>query len=631
MKRVIFVFFVFVFSLACSGQQRRIALYDLGYTLKMDMKEPANAIKVWDHVHTLATLQGVVNRDAPRLYFLYIENGSVNIDRYWWDKYRKPGKWLAGADTLIYTDAVKLVTAFRKYVKGVVVYDPRVPATSNVASSVAGVEDLIAVRYDLSAGSLYSKLVLSGPRLPVKRWLLNPDGSSLFTGKGRIPGTELVSTHSAKNDAYRWFMEKYVKTGRCNTRYGAYYIDQCWIQKPGAAVINHHTLSNHDFFVSKRGFFFDLSPWGDEKATDEPSARQGEDLNTLKEFLLQAYRRNGSGDHFTYLGGFPPWAFKYTRHAGGKHEDVETEWEYSKVISAYNAFKDADAIGFGALANASFWQHYPLKKTYPQRWVSHAQLKDRGLLDENGKLQLGRRNFYIFYVGDYDASSWVSQTTPTLWDSPDRGKVPLMWCISPVLAQRVPMALEYRRETASANDYFAAADNGAGYLMPGMLQAPRAISGLPDGVGQWARHNLPYYRQWGLSITGFVIDGHAPALNRQGLDAYASFSPDGIVPQKTPLMSLHGNMPVLRAGEDVNQDDPAVAAKIIVSQMQQRKVPFHWFRNILKSPSWYVRVVAEVKKLDPDAELLDAPAFFELYRLFLKGNPEAAAGKPPYN
>ncbi|HKG08243.1 MAG TPA: GxGYxYP domain-containing protein [Pedobacter sp.] len=611
--------------------KKTIALYDLGYTLKFNMKNEVNVHTTWDHAHTLATLQGVLNRKSPQLYLFFIENAGVSIDRYWWDKYRKQGKWLHGRDTLVYTDIVKLISSFKNEIKGAVVYDPKVPATSNVASSVAGAENLIAVRYDLAEGSLYNRLILKGPKIPVKTWLLKPDGSSLFTGKGTIPNTERKSSGSAKNDAYLWFIERYMKTGKSNPAYGAYYLDQQWMQKPEATRINHHTLSNHDFFVSRNAFFYDLSPWGDEKATDDSSQQTGTDLNTLKEYLLLAYKGNGNGNTFTYLGGFPPWAYKYTRHAGGKHEDVETEWEYSRIISAYNAFKDADAIGFGALANASFWQHYPLKKVYKQNWVTKEQLQQRGFLDKNGKLQLGNKNYYIFYVGDYDASSWLSQTTPDIWDSPGRGKVPLMWSISPILAQRVPMAMEYRRETATANDYFAAADNGSGYLMPGMLQAPRAISALPDAVGQWAKHNQPYYKQWDLSITGFVIDGQAPGMNSKGLDAYTSFSPNGIVPQKVPLMSLHGNMPVLRAGEDVNQDNPAEAAKIIIDQMQRRKVPFHWFRNILKAPTWHVDVVNEIKKLDPNAVLLDAPAFFELYRIYLKENPRAAAGEAPFN
>lgn len=55
-----------------------------------------------------------------------------------------------------------------------------------------------------------------------------------------------------------------------------------------------------------------------------------------------------------YIGGFPSWAYKYTMHASGIHDDVSTEWEFSRIISAYNAFKDADAISYGALDNASF-------------------------------------------------------------------------------------------------------------------------------------------------------------------------------------------------------------------------------------------------------------------------------------
>lgn len=603
-----------------------VALYDLGYTLKADIRQADQLKMVWDHTHALATLQGVVNRYYPRIYTYLVENEKVNIDRYWWNKYREKGRWLAGRDTLVYHSLPDLVQAYRSFLKGAVVYDPQVPATSNVASAVAGVEDLIALRYDTAAGSLYSQLVVRGPRLPVKVWLLQPDGKPKFTGAGLIPGTGKASTGSAKNDAYHWFLHHYMRAGKVNTRYGAYYIDQQWMQKPTVTRRNHHTLSNHDFFVSKKGFFFDLSPWADEPATDDRGQQAGTDLQTLKELLLMAYQHN-KGQHMCYIGGFPPWAFKYTRHAGGSHEDVATEWEYSRIISAYNAFKDADAIGYGALANASFWQHFPLKKKYEQTWVTAAELQKRGYLKPDGQINYQNRKFIIFYVGDYDASSWVSQTTPTLWDNPDRGKVPLMWSISPVLEQRVPMALAYRRETASKNDYFAAADNGAGYLMPGMLQEPRPISGLPDGLQAWVNHNKPYYKRWDLSITGFIIDGHAPGLNSKGLDAYASFSPNGIVPQKVPLTLLHGNMQVIRADYDIVQDDPAAAARLILERLKVRPIPFHWFRNILKSPTWYVQVVTELKRLDPSVELLDAPAFFELYRLYLKSNPDAAQGK----
>lgn len=606
-----------------------IGMYDLGYTLQTDLATAEGRNTAWDDVHLVAALQGIVNRDAARLYVYFVERDGVGIDRYWFDKYRRRGQWLYGKETVTYGTIEELVEAYADYVEGVVLYDGNVPSTSNVASSVAGSDDLLPVRYDPSPGSLYDRLVTHGPCLPVKCRLVNEDGSPMFTGKGTIPSTSRASTGSVKNDPYIWYIENYMKQGRCNTEYAGYYIDQYWKQNPTAANRNHHTLSNHDFFISKRGFFFDLSPWGDEPATDEPGQPAGTDLATLKEMLLLAYRQN-EGERFCYIGGFPAWAYKYTMHAGGIHDDVPTEWEFSRLIGAYNAFKDADAIGYGALANASFWQHFPLEGEYPQPWITHEQLEERGLLTPDGKVDTGGKQFVIFYVGDYDASSWISQMSSATWDDPARGQLPLMWSISPVLEERAPHVLHYFRTTATPNDYFASADNGAGYLNPGMLQEPRPFSALPSGTEAWARHCVPYYKRWGLTVTGFIVDGYAPGLDRTGLDAYASFSPNGIVPQKTPSAAwMYGGMPVLQADLDINDGDPKVAASRIVERVKERSghLPFHWFRNILKRPSWYVEVMDEVARLDKDIVLLDAPSFFELLRIWLKEQQPFAGGE----
>ncbi|MFZ4261526.1 GxGYxYP domain-containing protein [Sphingobacterium sp. HJSM2_6] len=630
MKVVNNFIFIWVVSMLINYQhgfaqsKNPIGIFDLGYTLEPDFNDKEKAKTAWDHTHFIASLQGVVNKKEPNLYIHLIKTGEVDIDRYWWSKYRKKNNWLANRDTIEFNNLESLVHFYKNHIKGAVVYDPLVASTSNVASAVAGSDNLVAIRFDLDPNSVYSKLVKSGPKIPVKVWLVEPNGKSIFKGKGIIPKTKRMSTGSAKNDAYIWYIENYFKKGKTNAEFGAYYIDQIWLNKPTAVGKNHHTLSNHDYFISKGAFFFDLSPWQDESATDDLTQPLGTDLNTLKEFLLLAYKQNENGKKFTHIGGFPPWAYKYTKHAGGKHEDVPTEWEYSRIISAYNAFKDADAIGFGALANASFWQHYPLKKEYPQKWVTDEELKSKGYLDEQGKLVDNGKDYYLFYVGDYDASSWLSQTTAWIWDDPNRGKVPLMWSISPILARRVPMAMEYRWESATANDYFAAADNGAGYLMPGMLQIPRPISNLPDATDQWAEHNIPFYKQWGMSITGFIIDGEAPGLNKAGMDAYAKFSPNGIVPQKVPLSLLYEEMPVLKSDEDVNQENPKDAATVIVNRIANRPIKFHWFRNILKTPTWYVQVVDEVKAKNPNAILLDAPTFFALYKKYLLENPTAA-------
>jgi hypothetical protein len=362
---------------------------------------------------------------------------------------------------------------------------------------------------------------------------------------------------------------------------------------------------------------------------DDRGQKPGTDLETLKALLLSAYQHGGK-ERMIHIGGFTPWAYKYTNHgsAGGKHGGVPTEWEFAKVASAYNAFMDPDAIGFGAMANASFFMHFPLKDEYPQRWVTHEQLRQRGYLTEQGCVNFDGRDFIIFYVGDYDSAAWVYQRTLDIWDDANRGKVPLMWCISPMIDRRAPMAMDYMRRTATANDYFAAADNGAGYLNPGMLQEPRAISKLPSGLEAWARHCDVFYRRWDITITGFIIDGYAPGLNQAGLDCYARFSPNGIVPQKIPPSLLHGNMPVLRADHDINSA-PDESVERILDRVARRELPFHWFRNILQRPTWYVEVQRKLAVANPKIDLLDGPTFFELYRIYLKNHPDAAAGKAP--
>ena len=610
---------------ASGAEPGPIRLYDLTYTLDIDAARPDQVQMAWDHCHAVAALQGLVNRHEPVLYirFTHSRYRNQNIDHFWLEKLSEPGGWLHGRPIRRIETLTELVGQFRSYIRGVVVYDPNVAATSNVASTVAGVEDLLPVRYDRSEGSVYRLLVEGEPALPVRRWLVGPDGASLFTGAGRIPGTDLPSTGSAKCDAYLWMKHNYLDAGRCDGAYGAYYLDQYWLKKPRNAALNHHCLTNHDFFVARKAFFFDLGVWADETPVDDPDQELGTDLETLKALLLSAYHHGGK-ENMIHIGGFVPWAHKYTTHgdAGGRHDPVPTEWEYGRVISAYNGFMDADAISYGAMANASFFMHFPMRPEYTQKWVTRQELAERGYLDADGQVRFDGREFLIFYVGDYDCAAWLYQRTMDIWDDPARGQVPMMWCISPVLDRRAPMAMDYMRRTATPNDYFASADNGAGYCEPGMLQEPRGVSGLPCGLDAWARHCKTFYDRWGLSVTGFIIYAHGPELNEAGLDCYASFSGNGIVPSGGPASLLHKGMPVLRFDHDVNEGDPADAARHVVQRIAQRRTeghpPFHWFRNILKTPTWYVRTYDAIQQINPKIELLDAPTFFELYRIHLE-------------
>eukprot|EP00731_Ephydatia_muelleri_P010702 Em0005g1288a len=108
-----------------------------------------------------------------------------------------------------------------------------------------------------------------------------------------------------------------------------------------------------------------------------------------------------------HIGGFTPWAFKYTDgHSQHGHGGVETEWESVRVFTSYNAYVDADACCIGAMANAAFYQHFPLPVNMTQNPApTMQQLMEKGYIDADGKVV--PKNYCVFYAGDYDSAAWL--------------------------------------------------------------------------------------------------------------------------------------------------------------------------------------------------------------------------------
>ncbi len=414
--------------------------------------EPGAALtRAYDELALLAALQGIVNRTAPRLYLLGLSGpGQPDLDGFWWQRMADLG-WKVARQTPHEAQGLsELLKIYGHRTRGLVVWDPQVPATQNVAATLAGALDLLPVAYrpgstkpvpeweqvvGAAGPSLYGELVAAGWKAAVS--LVRADGSSLFTGHGQIPGTTLASTGSAKNDAYLWAKVHYLDAGHLSPQHMAYYIDAFWLKNPQAGgSFWNNTLLNHDYYVAQRAFFFDLDPWETEAPVDDPGQRPGTYSATLKSLLASANRLN-AGKHMINVGGFPPWAFKYTNFgsAGGGNGGVATEWHYARILSSYNAFMEADALGDSALPNASFTQHFPLAAHYPQAGPPDlTTLRQRGLVQADGTVAPGR--YFAFYVGDFDSPAWLYQAGPSLWQDPARGKVPLSWAFDPNLCLR---------------------------------------------------------------------------------------------------------------------------------------------------------------------------------------------------
>ncbi|HOX38618.1 MAG TPA: GxGYxYP family putative glycoside hydrolase [Candidatus Brocadiia bacterium] len=588
-----------------------ICVLDLTALNDLDLKEPKNARLAWDTLHLAASAQGIVNRDAPRLFFRFMKHP----DDFWFDYLRQDGNWLADRETVPLADAHEVLRRFAGRFKGVVVYKGEHWATSNLASTIAGVEDRLCLRFDDSPDSIYSAVINSDLLFTrdVKR-LYNDDGSPMFSGKAGtlIPGTDIPSTGSAKCDAHLWLKANYLDAGKTSDYYMAYYIDAYWLTDPAISGLSNCTLTNHDFFIANKSLFFDLHVWEEESPVDDPGQKPGTDLRTLRA-LMRSMHDRAAGRIF-HIGGFTPWAWKYTDHgrAGSKHGGVDTEWKYAMTISSYNGIMDADALGYSGMANASFYQHFPMKERYPQQArPTIADLKAQGLIREDGSVLPA--TYATFYMGDYDSAAWLNYHVPLWWQDEAHGKTPCMWAFNANLDKRAPQAMDYARRHAAPTDWFISGDNGAGYLNPGMLADDQREKGIPAGWEAWTRHNSDYYRKYDLTITGFIIDGHAPGMPEAGWDAYMAFSPDGIVGQKMPAQGVYkSTMPFIRMRTDLHGNPPE-AGKWIADNCGKDLPHFMFIRTILKSPSWHRDVMANALKQAGEEKL----KFVDPYTFFL--------------
>lgn len=579
------------------GPLPTIHYLDLSYTSALPADER------YDIRHVAACLQGLANREAPRVFLTF-----HSVDNIWRTRLRESGGLCEGWGLYDMVSIEGYLSLFSEYATGVVLYDPDpntgVISSSLVATTVAGVENGIAVRKDTSAGSMYNYLVndLDGPQLPV---LFDLTGK--FIGSGIIWQTSTPSTGSAKCDAYIWAKEKYIDTGKCDPTTLMYTLD-LWGLKVGANLDTQ--LSNLDYAVEKKGFCFELSPWGDEIPNDDPGQPLGADLDTFKQILNACNIQTGQSEMIKFCG-FTSWNYKYTSFdsVGGSHGPVDTEWETLRILSAYNTYGETDAPGGNYLSNASFYNGL-LPETENRRYVqnpapTYSDLQAKGYIDGNGNVAQG--NYILLGLGDYDQASWtLNWLAADRYDDPARGQTQCSWAIDPNAIDRVSVALDYMYRHKTAKDYFMAWDSGAGYVHPTQLYGSRSPSGYPSAVDLWQDHCRKYYRIFDYSITAWLLnEGSGGTMSTTEIDNYMSFSGDG--------MGFHNDL----------STSPQIRNNIPYQRMNWGPtvsgagLSFGWERTVLWYPS---DVKAKEDASAANQHFLNAYEYYYLMRHHLGGN-----------
>ncbi len=575
-----------------------------------------------DRARLLYSLQGLVNRDFGmddnHTVLLYVM--ADEVDEGWLT-------YITAADSILYSDPAtgaglnrqmlhtwqEICQTFASVIAdcGIVLWDGNVPATANLAATICGLDGYLPV---LAQSPLHQQLIQHG--VPVRQSLVGMFADGL--PQTPIANSPVKSTGSAKNDAYLWALAQYFP--RCSAQYIAYTLDGASQIKGYDAYEDHpisagemadmSCLSNHDYLIARRCFFFDLAVYRDEPACDDPAqlagiAPAGLDRETMKTIFRARYdRANGE---FGQIMGFPPWWQKYTEFEGrGKQDPVWIEWLFSETIGCFNLAKEADAASPASMTNGSvYYKYVPKHKKYQNNHQQETVSFDPETF------------YYTIYVGDFDSSAWLRQHVYRMWmkdgGDPNRNKIPLMWSFCPNLSFRVPMVFDYVYENRTDKEYFAAGDCGAGYLIPISLikgkMLPHAQETRPQEYGdareKWVAHNRKFYDRFDLDITGFIINSSEFFFCKELAECYNQISPVGSFTfcSQTPL-GLHQGVPYVYChGNAWAQQDPNLPVTIDPSALMYEHATvtmkgfnFGAFRSICRTPTQIYELVTNFEK-----------------------------------
>ncbi len=550
------------------------------YTLPQD-GTPAS----YDEAMAVACLQGIINRTSPDLAVVSRKNARP---QYWLELMGRDGRWLRDRKANAVPDLDALMRLAGKRVQGVVIWDPTVPATLNVATTCAGISNAVVLSPELADRHLVKW------QLPVLA-----DLRGKFTGK---------ETGSAKNDAYRWAIRECLAKGLSTPQRLCLFEDSFSTR----ARDDEGYVVTRDWAIKNRAFVFDLSPWGDEAPGDDPRQAPGTDRDTYKMILAET-QRQAAGKEMIELTGF--FAFsKYSNMPDHKsiHEGVPTEWESVALMSPFNCYQNTISSD---CYNQSLHSQAPRKPLKQRSVAKPAKLEDK--------------NYLCILMADYDSATPLYDFLPKHWNDPARGKIPLAWGINPSLVETYPDLIAYFYETATPADTFTADASAAGYFNPSRIPG--------ESLPLFVRHNQKYFRELDMTIAPMVLDQEPPSAEVK--DAYQQFAPDGYATIVAAVSGARGTypppqvwkgMPILELLNDTCNSHTSgeiaeVFARVILSRGNTRP-NFHLFRTVWTSP----RVIREALTLlnsrhpELNCEVTAPREFFALFKESMEG-PEKSA------
>jgi hypothetical protein len=450
------------------------------------------------------TAQGVVNRRRPRIWLLREADEGA---RTWLDTIGLPASPVAGAEAL--------VSRHRGDIRGAVLADPAVPATRNVATTLAGLENAVVA----------DPAVAERLGLPVLADLRDRFGDD--------------------RAAYRWA------------------VDQLWPRTThrmliGLAPDNPGFL--RDYAVANRAFVIGADP-GDRRE------------RALLERLLADMPSNSP-----YLGWWPA-------DVSGESGGTELTSRHGVYVVAADFSLNLTVFG-GVRATTRPVPPLPAPPLEP-------------------------RTYLTFTMTDGDNLQYCQHRMRQIWDTPERGLVPLNWTVSPLLRDAAPAILTHYQHTATGNDLLIAGPSGAGYAYP----TPWPDHAYPAFTEQTGR----YARDSGLPIVNVLnrVAGRDRDLAAGQVAAYArDMRPAGILQHWTNRHSIAivAGLPVATS-QLVGTRAECRALLANTPRIPDRPGPRFISIGILAWSMTPADVAALVAELDERYRVVRGDQFFQLVRI----------------
>lgn len=576
--------------------------------------------RVYDENLFAVTLQGIVNREKPNLYILWfaVDPNYRDVDVEWLRILAAEDNWLSDFELVYIGSFGELVRVANDEwgIDKAIVWDTDVHATSNVATTLAGILDAPVASPELAAELDFDIVLDLREAIDYDKYYSDKLFDDTYFGRNRV--------------AYQWLLDNYLDevsrnlAGYCLDGYGR--VNRAW------AV----DLGQRDLLVAEKAVVFDLSMWDRTDPEDK----------VMIDRILDAL-----GGRVEVIG-FVPWPSKYgssgwwdiwpqyeswkdwnppgvtappsISHNLNHYQMAPwSEWELISVLSSNSSYLNAVHWGIWS-GNVTVHHHYVpdninfLQPPPPTK----TDLIEKGYLKPNGDVAKG---IYItFIMGDMDNYGWIRHwmRPSTYWDG-DYRQVYYNWDINPSNLGQIPDILEYFSKTRNQTDYFISSQTGMGYMFPNRLPDDEELNWFRD-------FNLQLFQGMDYKAT-FAFDRECPRA--EVLTAMADIAPDGVYyivdnsPYSTsrPKDGLYADStgrriaPILNVvrGGGINAADPRASALAIAnssSKYSNKGLGFVVYSVVVGGDKgFYSKLKDELSKFR-NYHIVDHRTFAYLYR-----------------